>query len=115
MSETGNGIEMKALPMKNLRTQLTMYQTLRRSNFNGRSGGEKIVYAGNEDLILREGQVYEATPLPSGHNLPDTSKACFRNAYEAVRSRHSRWIYVEGFAINETGLAVHHAWLTRAD
>ena len=36
-------------------------------------------------------------------------------AYRLAMRRKSPWIYTEGYAVGSVGLAVHHAWVTRAD
>jgi hypothetical protein len=66
-----------------------------------------------EDIVLQHGKVYEPRPAPF-HPIP---KACYHRAYTLATPARSKWIYVEGYAMNGPFLhiPVQHAWLTRAD
>lgn len=67
-------------------------------------------YAGSEDLLLREGQVFDRKVLPRGlrHGL---AKQCFFNAAEIVKKQPDRYAYCEGFANPGSIIPVHHAWV----
>jgi hypothetical protein len=76
--------------------------------------GEELndcAFRGSEDLVLRAGEFYPRTrrKLPTS----PVPKACFAQAYRFATHRRSKWIYVEGYAINEkVPMAVPHAWIT---
>ncbi len=70
------------------------------------------VYLGNEDFLLKHGREYTATPFPDGA-WRGAPRCCFFNAI--VVAATYGLAYVEGYAINEYGVPVHHAWNADAD
>jgi hypothetical protein len=92
---------------------LTLYLELLRKCTVGnlREMNTKLVYAGIADFLLRHGKWYKAVEYPRemwegclGH--------CYGNAM-IVATSEPRYRYVEGYACPiETGLPVHHAWVT---
>jgi len=97
------------MSLQSLKEQLGHMVTLRKGM------GADYRFCGNEDLVLQVGTVYSYAPIPKGIELPNYVRACFYNAYKAVSRRQKGWIYVEGFALNTIGMAIHHAWLTHED
>jgi hypothetical protein len=87
---------------------------LRREMAGNRTGEMPPVrFYGAEDLVLQHGQNF----VPARRSpLVVEPRECFRRSYFAATRRGSRWIYTEGFGYRPNfGLAIHHAWLTRAD
>lgn len=95
----------------NLRSQLEMHVNFRRTMVDG---DWPHPYLCNEDLVLRQGRAFVRAPKPPVQVIP---KACFALAYRLATKRDSKWIYCEGYAVNPRfcGMAVNHAWVTRAD
>jgi hypothetical protein len=66
-------------------------------------------YAGPADFVLKHGRWFLPRPLPNGM-WKGAQRCCFANAVIAAFLFKLR--YVEGYAIGQAGLAVHHAWNT---
>lgn len=66
-------------------------------------------YASLEELVLREGRLYERVLSAEEHGYePDAPKECFKNA-ALLALMHTSLTYTEGYA--SFGLmGVHHAW-----
>jgi hypothetical protein len=64
------------------------------------------------DFVLKNGRSYSAAESPHRR----VKRCCFQRSYLLAKRKGSPWIYTEGFAISPlVGLAMPHAWLTRAD
>ena len=70
------------------------------------------VYKCVEELILREGIEYRPAPLPK-HIKKGRIKECYKNAYHTATREGLE--YVEGYALSEGLIPVHHAWCVDAD
>lgn len=69
-------------------------------------------YIDIHDLVLRHGQSY----YPGPQCFDPIPRSCFARSYEIATRRNSKWLYVEGYAINtRVGLPVAHAWITPTD
>lgn len=74
--------------------------------------GRTEPFIGPEDLVLKHGTIYKPT-----RKKPPTSpipRMCYQNAYRVAVRKGSQWVYCEGFAVASHGLALEHAWVTRA-
>jgi len=94
-------------PMDALREQLAAMVEVR----TGLTKAHGFPYRCAEDLVLRHGAEYTLAP-PRCQPRFRYARACFDSAYRLSTRSRSPWIYVEGFALSNVGLAVHHAWVT---
>src|SRR4051794_40728183 len=72
-----------------------------------RSIPEGFRYRWIEDFVLRHGIAYEPRPLPPSIRR-GPMKGCFRNAYRL--SKREGLTYVEGYALDRSGMITLHAW-----
>jgi hypothetical protein len=83
-------------------------------------GREGFKHAGNEDLVLSEGCMFDMSPLPKGFKAMKRG-LCFMNAQHMAEQHQfaaDPLYYCEGFAIlggEFHGLPVHHAWVVKRD
>jgi hypothetical protein len=66
-----------------------------------------FVYRGAEDFILQNGKFYVPKSADEYRGAP---KSCFGNALIATTINRN-WTYVEGFAMSDIGIPVHHGWI----
>ncbi len=92
-----------------IRSYLEAVRKVRRSS--GKLPGG-FVYLGYEDFLLQHGQTYYPMTYPSTM-FRGAPRACFGNAI-AIAVIYGL-PYVEGYAINECGFPIHHAWNADAD
>lgn len=109
-NELAAGIEVDRNPMLSLLASLELSVKARRHFHPDLT----TPYACAEDLILRHGRPFNRTEKkPPVEPIP---RACFHQAYRlSVAKKNSRWIYCEGYALNNIGLVAHHAWVTPRD
>ena len=72
----------------------------------------EFIYYGNEDFLLQHGRYYTPKPFPDSM-WRGAPRACFGNAI-LVAAVYGL-TYVEGYALNECRLPIHHAWNADAD
>lgn len=91
-------------PLENLRAQLEQYQRLGR--MAEQANGWAFPFLNMQDLLLKHGRLFRL----SERRMKTVPRACFYQTYRLTQRRDSRWVYCEGYAVNNNGLAVHHAW-----
>lgn len=96
--------------------QLRLPVEMRKSMHQKTRSGKNYRFFGAEDLVLKFGREFKGVARLKHEFEYDVPQHCYQNAYKAAIRRGSPWIYTEGFGYHERlGLAVAHAWLTRAD
>jgi hypothetical protein len=75
-----------------------------------------------EANIMEYGELYEGTDLATNLELMNVNgveegelKNCFQNAAQEILFGDTDLTYVEGYAMSDIGLPVHHAWLVTPD
>lgn len=64
-------------------------------------------YRGKDDLLLQHGRFFEPQDLPKAYRR-GRARACFANSLRLGTKAGLR--YVEGVALPDVGILVHHAW-----
>lgn len=92
----------------------TMKSTITaRRYFHGKYGDPSLKYICFEDLIVQHGQFFPRAAAPPP--VRPVPRECFSQSYRLTMRKGARWIYCEGFALNEIGMPIHHAWVTKRD
>jgi hypothetical protein len=74
---------------------------------------EDGAYRNVYDLVAREGRDFAPSAIPASlrRHRGRKEKDCYYRAF-TVALKRSDLLYVEGFALDETGFLFQHAWLT---
>lgn len=67
-------------------------------------------YVCPQDFVLQHGTAY---PADAFELVDGEAKLCYRNSL--VNAVVYGWDYVEGYALGNFGLAIHHAWCVKQD
>lgn len=87
---------------------MMMDQYVKMMSDHGKPEGYK--YGNSYELVRKNGQFYEPSPLPSDVRA-GKAKACFMNAGRLAMDNPSKYTYVEGFATpSNIPIPMAHAW-----